>query len=82
MLEASGDQFTALLARADVSQAAFARLTGITTRQVNKWCRGRASVPAWAVLLAVILQQLSTEALTINAEEILRQIRLTPTEST
>lgn len=47
----------ALLARADVSQAAFARLAGITPRQVNKWCRGRAAVLVWAGLIAVILLQ-------------------------
>ena len=28
-------EFAAILTRADVSQAAFARLTGVTTRQVN-----------------------------------------------
>ena len=32
-----GTEFAALLARADVSQAAFARLSGYTTRQVNNW---------------------------------------------
>jgi len=39
-------EFAALLGRADVSQAAFARLTGVAPRQVNNWCRGRAAVPA------------------------------------
>jgi DNA-binding transcriptional regulator YiaG len=43
-----GTEFAALLARADVSQAVFARLTGYTTRQVNNWCRARAAVPPWA----------------------------------
>jgi DNA-binding transcriptional regulator YiaG len=43
-----GTEFAALLARADVSQAAFARLTGYTTRQVNNWCRAKAAVPPWA----------------------------------
>ena len=28
-------EFAALLARADLSQASFARLTGVTARQVN-----------------------------------------------
>jgi DNA-binding transcriptional regulator YiaG len=42
-----GTEFAALLARADVSQAGFARLTGYTTRQVNNWCRTRAAVPTW-----------------------------------
>jgi hypothetical protein len=35
-------EFAALLARADISQAGFARLTGITPRQVNNCARGRA----------------------------------------
>jgi DNA-binding transcriptional regulator YiaG len=42
-----GTEFAALLARADVSQAVFARLTGYTTRQVNNWCRTRTAVPPW-----------------------------------
>jgi len=61
--------FAALLARADVSQAAFARLAGVTPRQVNKWCRGQAAVPVWAGLLAVILQDRSPDALAIDLEE-------------
>ena len=62
--------FTALLARADVSQAAFARLAGVTARQVNNWCRGRAAVPRWAALIAVVLTEHSPEALTVmRAEE-------------
>ena len=44
----SGAEFAALLARAGVAQAAFARLIGVTPRQVNNWCRGRATVPVWA----------------------------------
>jgi hypothetical protein len=43
-----GTEFAALPARADVSQAAFARLTRYTARQVNSWCRARAAVPPWA----------------------------------
>ena len=61
--------FAALLARADVSQATFARLAGVTPRQVNKWCRGQAAVPVWAGLLAVILQDRSLDALAIDIEE-------------
>ena len=64
--------FATLLARADVSQAAFARLTGVTPRQVNKWCRGRATVPVWAGVIAVVLQNRSAEALTIDLEETLQ----------
>lgn len=62
-------EFAAFLARADVSQAAFARLTGVTPRQVNNWARGRATAPVWGVLLAVLLQHHSPEALTIALEE-------------
>ena len=61
--------FTAVLARAGVSQAAFARLAGVTPRQVNNWCRGRAAVPVWAGLIAVVLQDRSPDALTIDREE-------------
>lgn len=61
--------FIALLARAGVSQAAFARLTGITARQVNNWARGRAAVPRWAALLAVVLAEHSPEALMVRLEE-------------
>jgi len=43
-----GTEFAALLARAGVSQAEFARITGTTARQVNNWCRARAAVPSWA----------------------------------
>ena len=52
-----------------VSQAAFARLVGITPRQVNNWCRGRAAVPVWAAIIAIVLQHRSAEALTIDLEE-------------
>ena len=62
-------EFDALLARTGVSQASFARLTGVTARQVNNWARGRALVPQWAALLAVVLQDFSPEALTISLEE-------------
>jgi transcriptional regulator with XRE-family HTH domain len=71
MLQPTGDQFADLLTTADVSQAAFARLAGVSPRQVNKWCRDRAKVPLWATLLAVVLQDQSVEALTTTAEEIL-----------
>jgi transcriptional regulator with XRE-family HTH domain len=62
-------EFAALPARAGVSQASFARLTGVTARQVNNWARGRALVPQWAALLAVALQDFSPEALTVSLEE-------------
>jgi transcriptional regulator with XRE-family HTH domain len=62
-------EFAALLARAGISQAAFARLAGLTPRQVNNWARGRAAVPLWACLLAAVLQDHSPDALTIMLEE-------------
>jgi transcriptional regulator with XRE-family HTH domain len=65
-----GTEFTALLAHAGVSQATFARLTGTTARQVNNWCRGRASVPAWAAALAILMQDTSPEAIQIRLEEV------------
>jgi len=55
-------EFAPLLARADVSQAAFARVSGYTPRQVNNWARGRAAAPSWAISLAAVLQQTSPEA--------------------
>jgi hypothetical protein len=62
-------EFNALLARADVRQAEFARLAGVTPRQVNNWCRGHAAVPQWAALLAITLQDQSPEALAIALQE-------------
>jgi hypothetical protein len=43
---------------------------------VNKWCRGRAAVPAWAAVIAVVLQDRSPEALTIDLEETLQSLAL------
>jgi transcriptional regulator with XRE-family HTH domain len=65
-----GTEFAALLARADVAQAAFARLTGVTARQVNNWCRERAAVPRWAALLAIVLADISPEELEIRLAEV------------
>src|ERR1700712_1473033 len=62
-------EFTALLARAGVSQARFARLSGVSARQINNWARGRAAVPAWAGLLAVALEELSPDRLALMAED-------------
>ena len=62
-------EFAALLATADVGQAAFARLAGVTPRQVNNWARGRALVPQWAALLAVALLEHTAEALVLALEE-------------
>ena len=62
-------EFVALLARVRVSQASFARLAGVTARQVNNWARGRAAVPQWAALLAVALETFSPEALAILLDE-------------
>ena len=62
-------EFAALLTRADVSQAGFARLAGVTARQVNNWARGRAGVPQWTALLALALEELTPEMLLITLEE-------------
>jgi len=78
MLRISGDRLADLLGRADVSQAAFARLAGVTARQVNNWCRGRAVVPSWAAVLAGVLQEQSPEALTILVEEQLARAQVAP----
>ena len=61
-------EFAALLSRAGVSQAAFARLAGVTARQVNNWSRGRAAVPRWAALPAVVLEDATAEALLLMLE--------------
>jgi hypothetical protein len=66
--------FAARLARTNVSQAAFARLTGLTPRQVNNGCRRRAGVPVWAGIIAGVLQDRSPDALTINLEETLQAL--------
>jgi len=62
-------EFAALLGRAGVSQAVFARLAGFSPRQVNNWCRGRAAVPPWAAALAVLLEERSPEAIAMLIEE-------------
>jgi transcriptional regulator with XRE-family HTH domain len=62
-------EFTALLARAGVSQAGFARLAGLTPRQVNNWARGRAAVLQWAALLVVALDALTPDGLEIMVED-------------
>ena len=48
---------------------ALAVLAGVTPGEVNKWCRGRAAVPVWAGVIAVVLQDRSPEARTIDLEE-------------
>ncbi|MCW8309089.1 helix-turn-helix domain-containing protein [Acidiphilium sp. PA] len=58
------------MSQADVSQAGFARLSGVTARQVNNWCRDRAAVPRWATMLALSLRELSVEAITILYDEL------------
>jgi DNA-binding transcriptional regulator YiaG len=73
MIRIRGELFCILLARADVSQAGFSRLTGVSARQVNNWCRDRAAVPDWATLLVVVLQQQSPESLMNTAGEELRR---------
>lgn len=63
-------EFAALLARAAVSQARFARLTGVTARQVNNWARGRAAVPRWAAALAAILDEHWPDGIEMLVEEV------------
>jgi transcriptional regulator with XRE-family HTH domain len=62
-------EFAALLTRAGVSQAGFARLAGFSPRQVNNWCRGRAAVPPWAAILAAILEERLPDALEMMLDE-------------
>jgi DnaJ-domain-containing protein 1 len=62
-------EFAALLNRAEVRQAEFARLAGVTARQVNNWCRGRATVPKWAAALALLLAECTPNELEIRLEE-------------
>jgi transcriptional regulator with XRE-family HTH domain len=61
----------AWLTAADCSQARFARLTGLTPRQVNAWCRGHAHTPRWALLIAALLRHHSPDAMAIALEEAL-----------
>ena len=63
-----------LLDRADVRQATFARLAGVTARQVNNWCRGRARAPRWALVLAAILAERSPEELALTLDEALSEL--------
>jgi len=62
-------ELTAFLARAGVGQAAFARLSGVTARQVNNWARGKAVAPAWAALLALAPEELSPDLFATLAED-------------
>ena len=61
-------EFVALLDRADVTQARFGRLTGVTARQVNNWAKGRAAIPRWAVLIAAMMEDVTPEAFEITVE--------------
>jgi len=61
-------EFVALLNRADVTQAGFGRLIGVTARQVNNWARGRAAIPRWATLIAVMMEDFMPETIEITAE--------------
>jgi len=58
-----------LLANADASQAAFSRLAGVTARQVNNGCRGRAATPRWALVLGLLLQDYAIDDLSTRLEE-------------
>ena len=61
-------EFVALLNRADVTQAGFGRLTGVTARQVNNWAKGRAAIPRWAALIAAMLEDFTAETIEITVE--------------
>jgi hypothetical protein len=56
-------------------------LAGVTPGQVNKWCRGRAAVPVWAGVIAVVLRDRSPEARTIDLEETHQALAATRTRS-
>lgn len=45
-------EFSAQLRYAQISQADFARLCGVSTTAVSYWCRGRRDVPQWAWALS------------------------------
>ncbi len=65
-------QLVVLPASADLSQAGFARLAGVSCRApVNRWCRGLAALPHWAAPLAVAaaVQELSAETPAIKRED-------------
>ncbi len=61
-------EFVALLNRADVTQAAFGRLVDVTACQVNNWAKGRAAIPKWAALIAVMMDDYTPETLEIAVE--------------
>jgi hypothetical protein len=65
-----GTEFAALLARTDVGQAALARVTGYSTHQVNNWCHGRAAMPPWTAVLAILMQDASPQAIQILFKEV------------
>ena len=56
----------ALLDRTGVSQAAFARPVGVTPGRVNNRVRGRATVPGWAPLMAVVMEDTTVKALLLR----------------
>ena len=62
-------EFRSLVDRAGLTQAGFARLVGITPRQVNNWCRGRGAVPRWAALLALAIEDVTAEELALRLDE-------------
>ncbi len=61
-------EFVALLNRAGVSQAGFGRLAGVTARQVNNWAKGRAALPKWVALIAVMMEDYTPETLETAVE--------------
>lgn len=45
-------EFATVLRRSGKSQAALARLCGVTAVAVNYWCKGTRPVPQWAWIIA------------------------------
>ena len=70
-------EFLALLKRATLSQVAFAQVTGVSTRQVNKWATGAAVVPLWAGVLAAAMLVITDEVSVgrMKPDEVTRHMR-------
>ena len=49
---------------------------GVTARQVNNWCRGRARAPRWALVLAALLAERSPEELALTLDEALSELAI------
>lgn len=56
-------EFITQLRLSGISQAAFARLCGVTTIAVNHWCKGRRPIPRWAWILACVSDNIDVRAM-------------------